>query len=85
MYFSRVAGIIQNSDISKSEFEAVVRQLPTAKHDPFLKFASVLTGPVIDIRNIHSMNRFKKKWGVFVTLCMTEWANLNIVSALLLG
>jgi len=40
---------------------------------------------VVSAPNIVSMEQFNKKWKEFVTQCMEEWKNLNLVSTLLMG
>ena len=81
MYFRRVKAIIKKSGISNGDFTL----LRHSTHGRFFRMAKMVGGVSLpNIDEIHSMERFRKKWKAFVKQCIEEWKNLNIISALLL-
>jgi hypothetical protein len=82
MYFLRVAGLIRRSNISEADFNAMQQGRVQKSFLGMIVLAGGVGMP--EIAKIHSMARFKKQWKGFVTQCVEEWKNLNIISALLL-
>src|SRR5258706_2538869 len=83
MYYRRVELIIRKSEISVTDL-ASIKQLST--NQGMLEMIKVATGVCMpEIKKIHSMKRFKKKWKSFVKRCIAEWGNLNVVTVLLLS
>lgn len=82
MYFHRVASIIRKSEISMKDYASIQRPSTSQGFFGMVKLAGGVSMP--NIKKIHSMKRFKKKWKSFVKRCIEEWKNLNVVSVLLL-
>jgi len=81
MYFLRVVAIIRKSEISIADY-AAIKQRTNLGFLGMIRMASLVSMP--KVHEIHSMQRFKKKWKAFVMRCMEEWRNLNLISTLLM-
>jgi len=82
MYFYKVKAIIRKSEISTDDFASIRRSVTD---QGILGMITVAGGVSIPkIHEINSMKQFKKNWKAFVTWCIEEWRNLNVISTVLI-
>lgn len=86
LYFSRVARIFEDAELSRPDMDRVVelcmsyRDLPARARSP-LPDPESWVPPVVS----PALARFKRSWETFIEQLLREWKTLNLVSALLLS
>lgn len=91
VYFSRVARIFEDAEVSRNDMQRIIEsnrpsKLPTASDratnnvvPPVLPFPEDWTPPAVS----PALARFKNSWEEFVDSLLREWKTLNLVSALI--
>ncbi|KIY44695.1 hypothetical protein FISHEDRAFT_77314 [Fistulina hepatica ATCC 64428] len=80
MYFSRVACVFRDAEVSRPDIERIVRAADSSARDA-LPFPEDWAPPVVS----PALARFRHSWEAFIDSLMREWKTLNLVSALLLS
>ncbi|KAI0059345.1 hypothetical protein BV25DRAFT_1860623 [Artomyces pyxidatus] len=86
LYFSRVARIFEDAEVSRPDIQRMIDACVTVKddgdHGPVrLPFPEDWNPPHVS----PALARFKYSWEAFVDTLVREWKTLNVVSALLLS
>ncbi|KZV69080.1 hypothetical protein PENSPDRAFT_492636 [Peniophora sp. CONT] len=86
LYFSRVARIFEDAELSRPDMDRVV-ELCMSYNDLPARARSPLPDPESWVPPVVSpaLARFKRSWETFVEQLLREWKTLNLVSALLLS
>ena len=87
VYFSRVARIFEDAEVSRNDMQRIIEsnrpsKLSTASrrtaNNPVLPFPEDWTPPAVS----PALARFKNSWEEFIDSLLREWKTLNLVSAL---
>lgn len=91
VYFSRVARIFEDAEVSRNDMQRIIEssrpsKLPTSSRraannvaPPILPFPEDWTPPAVS----PALARFKNSWEDFIDSLLREWKALNLVSALI--